>query len=1070
MITFPQPLENLLNGSDLQPDIRRYANLVGKILADNKLPFFPYYTDHGIDHINQVLAAEVDLVPTAVWEKSTKDARPRLLCDADAVVIIGATLLHDFAMHLREDGFLELVGEKSRFKPLPWFKDAQKAPKADLPWRELWLDYQSEAKRFSDKALGNIIGLDSVRQGWKFDKLPEDKGLWDRNHHLIIGEFIRRHHARLAHEIAVYGFPGLEAGDHEGQFSALGSSGHHLQRLADLIGLAARSHGLLLRVCQDYLDFQYPRQPKPMGCAVLYPMALLRVADYLQIDRKRTPPALLKLRNPQSPVSVQEWKKHLAVQFIGPARDPRGKTITVSPDINLTTYLQLRELLAGLQQEMDHSTALLDETYGLRGDLGLDQLKLGTRRVYSNLDDPNFRDSLPYVPERTGFSADPNLLTLLVEPLYGKEPGVGVRELMQNSVDAVRELHAWCEAHRKRVEDLDLPDQEADVQIDFIDEKGDGNWILRVTDKGIGMTADTIQNYFLRAGASFRQSPEWTKGPSKNNLYSSIAVNFSPMRLIGKSCTTYFLTGTKEFVDDDGKPRVLRAGRFGIGAFAIFLLGPRFRMWTRHVGAASSEGYYVEALGDTHLIEISRKGGLSVGTIVEVEILKESAKILSLNKQGDDYLVDGGNHHTDWFCWNWPKVSRRIVRPENVTMLPQTHTAPLYQLETPPEWSAIHPLGFDKVFWTFGDYPKLTCNGLRVSYPPRQEYPRTLHDSAYYWSIHTQLNLPKIAIIDREARLPLTIQRYSLSDDNLPFIAELYRDVTLSFIAHALVCSPTSRSVAHASIKYFKPHPLVMYDIDGDRAFCNSLLRWCSFPEYVIPTDPWLYSLLRTDSCLVFGAIDFGRDLKSFGRDYFNPLQLLDFPAAICWNTRYGSDRSEMHRCAIKFLDLTKSGFQFLGQDRINIQILVSHSWKHNSSEKIKREFMNICKQRLEWNTTKIPEKFKSEYIELRIGSTIEFSPSDCFIEGMELYRERYNFDDILYVAEIKTPPTNPQPETLLAKTWNECLGPNPIPFDPVARRQLIEKGKQHPELKRHIEKWEEMKRNGSTWVVGDAE
>ena len=48
-----------------------------------------------------------------------------------------------------------------------------------------------------------------------------------------------------------------------------------------------------------------------------------------------------------------------------------------------------------------------------------------------------------------------------------------------------------------------------------------------------------------------------TKGPSKNNLYSSIAVNFSPMRLIGKSCTTYFLTGTKgkEALPEDDEAR-----------------------------------------------------------------------------------------------------------------------------------------------------------------------------------------------------------------------------------------------------------------------------------------------------------------------------------------------------------------------------------------------------------------------------------------------------------------------------------------------------------------------------------
>ena len=62
-------------------------------------------------------------------------------------------------------------------------------------------------------------------------------------------------------------------------------------RLADLIGLTARSHGTSLRVCKSYLESSplYLGTPTPMGTAVLYPMALLRVADYLQIDRQRAP-------------------------------------------------------------------------------------------------------------------------------------------------------------------------------------------------------------------------------------------------------------------------------------------------------------------------------------------------------------------------------------------------------------------------------------------------------------------------------------------------------------------------------------------------------------------------------------------------------------------------------------------------------------------------------------------------------------------------------------------------------------------------------------------------------------
>jgi hypothetical protein len=378
-----------------------------------------------------------------------------------------------------------------------------------------------------------------------------------------------------------------------------------------------------------------------MGTAVLYPMALLRVADYLQIDRQRAPAVLLQLRNPQSPISVQEWKKHLAVQNISPATNPRGKMITVSSNLTLELYLQLRELLEGLQSEMDHSTAVLDEAYGGRSDLGLDQINLATRRVYSNLHSPAFRESLPYVPERTGFAADPNLLTLLVEPLYGNEPSVGVRELMQNSVDVVCELVAWCKTHVKAPASLDLPVQEMDVLIEFI-KRDNGTWFLRVRDKGIGMGSDTIQHYFLRAGASFRQSADWAM----------------------------------DFLDENGRPRVLRSGRFGVGAFAIFLLGPTFRLWTRHVRSEKSAGFSIEASASSNLIEIRRVDGLCIGTQIEVELSKEAVVGLDLDR-AEFTGSNGPGRKCSWFCWDWPRIVLQLTRDGVTQIFPPRFSAPL---------------------------------------------------------------------------------------------------------------------------------------------------------------------------------------------------------------------------------------------------------------------------------------------------------------------------------------------------------------------------------------------------------
>ena len=265
-------------------------------------------------------------------------------------------------------------------------------------------------------------------------------------------------------------------------------------------------------------------------------------------------------------------------------------------------------------------------------------LELAIRRVHSNLDEPVFRDSLPFISERTGFSVDPNLLTLLVEPLYGKEPSVGVRELMQNSVDAVRELQVWCKVHKKPIKTLDLPKQAADVLIEFV-EQDDETWFVRVTDKGIGMRSDTIQNFFLRAGATFRQSPDWAK----------------------------------DFLDKGGAPCVLRAGRFGIGAFAIFLLGKSFRMWTRHVTAKSAIGYAVDVATDSHIIEIRKKDGLPIGTTIEVELSTENAAnlISGLDKK---YRAKILLETTDSLTWDWPIVCRQVVRKTGTIDLPQNFT------------------------------------------------------------------------------------------------------------------------------------------------------------------------------------------------------------------------------------------------------------------------------------------------------------------------------------------------------------------------------------------------------------
>jgi molecular chaperone HtpG len=134
----PPELANKLDATTA-PEVLRLSRAVGEILTDNKLPFFPNYTDHGARHITRLLDTIITkLIPEEVFSQLTA---------ADAAVIACAALLHDLAMHLREDGFLQLISGKSAHKPLPWFDVKSGQRLADLPWVEEWIEFRSHIRR-----------------------------------------------------------------------------------------------------------------------------------------------------------------------------------------------------------------------------------------------------------------------------------------------------------------------------------------------------------------------------------------------------------------------------------------------------------------------------------------------------------------------------------------------------------------------------------------------------------------------------------------------------------------------------------------------------------------------------------------------------------------------------------------------------------------------------------------------------------------------------------------------------------------------------------------------------------
>jgi molecular chaperone HtpG len=747
-VEIPQALRELLEGAKAEAPVLALADAVGTLLGDNEMPFFPGFTDHGSEHLDRVLEAGVALIPKRVWKEE-------LLHPADAAALASAAMLHDLAMHVREPGFVELV-EGGDFEPQPWFDVDQPGRTRDLPWRQLWSDFQREARHFGTSQLELLLGPGVASCPTVAFQEQLDPSQWKLADRLLIGEFLRRHHARLAHEIAVYGFPGARPED----FPVLSGT---LPELANAIGALARSHGEDLRAMLDYVRFLEPRNKRPEGVLLVYLMGLLRVADYLQIDADRAPPLLLRLKKPQSRLSLEEWSKHKAISSItDDSDDPYGISVTVSRDHGLRTHLALVDLFEDMQLEMDTSVAVIDEVYG-RSELG--ELGLTRRRVVTNLDQPSLHRHLNYVPRRAALRSDPDLFRLVIRDLYGNQPAVAGRELIQNAVDAVRVRRAHEKATDAEVPEKEFRALDADVVV-TVEEGKDGRSLLRIADRGVGMTPDLIVDYFLQAGASF--------GPV-----------------------------AKEFADESSAP--MKAGRFGVGAFAAFLLGPEMRVKTRHVD--EKRGIAFRARIDEDLVELDW-ADLPIGTEVEIPFEAQpglarpwGGALQTMPQRLLSTIIGFYRLKDPSVCFIYRGESEEAGEIEERPPAPAD--VPSVRGKIPDLWRSVRGHGMDAVFWRVpprSDHTRnefhavkgglLAHNGIVIR---DLDQSLRLDEGAYSWSDPTLgrfIRRPSLAVFDRKHALHVKLHRYGLVDRTLPFEDCLLESLGTDLVAHALVAGP----------------------------------------------------------------------------------------------------------------------------------------------------------------------------------------------------------------------------------------------------------------------------------------
>ena len=628
-------------------------------------------------------------------------------------------------MYLTEDGFFQLIGAGDRLAADPGLRSGLD-PNS---WPDLWDDFLEEAARFDDNALVRLFGdAEPARRP------PLDKQLLTRRDRVLIGEFIRRHHPRLAHKIAVLGVPGVGS-------NRLSVLPHETVDLADLCGFVARSHGSPLRQSLPYLKAHFHLRDF-RGIHAVYLMVLLRIDDYLQIQADRAPGQRLLLSALHSPYSEGEWDAHAAIHDITwQDDDPECFFVDARPT-DVRTYLKLKNLLFNIQSELDIAWAVLGETYGRIEPLA--QLALNVRRIRSNLGDiAEFAKTVEYIPRHAVFDAVPDLLKLLIQPLYGSDVNYGARELIQNAVDACNERRN-LEQRRVLQSAETIAERDNAIVLSF-DQSGDSGWVLTLRDHGVGMTEDTICNYFLKAGASYRYSEAW-----------------------------------RHLHEDQGHPTLLRSGRFGIGVLSCFLLGTELNVTSRHV--RSERGVSFHARLDSEAIEL-RHVDCPIGTTMTIRLRPEAAAQLRDLMGGRRGALGFAALPDQIYLLDSPVIAMRISG-RDIRMGPRWPSCG----QEKPDWRRFHPAGYKEVQWTYALMPlvdrfgaMLACNGIAVAEPRRQSI---LGDHAL-WRADAggfRIDSPVISVFDREGNLPLNLTRTRLASDRLPFQKELIEDVCKALV------------------------------------------------------------------------------------------------------------------------------------------------------------------------------------------------------------------------------------------------------------------------------------------------
>lgn len=316
---------------------------------------------------------------------------------------------------------------------------------------------------------------------------------------------------------------------------------------------------------------------------------ILRLADILDFDGKRTPKVLFDYLFIKNPTSLIEWKKHRSVE----SWEINSDTISFSAKCSHPVIeSSIHTFCNFINHELSSCNNMLQEInqFNLSNGRGL-CIKIPYRVNRDRIITKKDTYGIPiYIYKNTKFELSKRQVIelLMGTKLYG-DPGVALRELLQNSIDAC----LLRQAQEKKWGNL----YEPTINIHLHSEEG--NEILEVFDNGTGMDQYIVDNYYSKIGSSFYKSSDFYQIKSESNA------NFNP------------------------------TSRFGIGILSCFMISDTITVETRRVIGSFNyaDPLNINIEGEDSIFYITKSEKTEPGTNTKITIRNGQNPWINMDNQ-----------------------------------------------------------------------------------------------------------------------------------------------------------------------------------------------------------------------------------------------------------------------------------------------------------------------------------------------------------------------------------------------------------------------------------------------------